>query len=151
MQAPEPADYQWVKAVRFLRLILGAEATNGALSGVPRPGFGVPFEGGEETSALVEAVYIKAQIAAGLCAYLAVRLRLRIFTRFCRREQEPGDEQLVILACGDVDSWAPSSAREQGGDIPLYFRTFLQLDVSEGRTQHESGSASFGISADFVL
>src|SRR6516165_7856858 len=51
----------------------------------------------------------------------------------------------LILACGDVDSWAPSSAREQGADIPLYFRTFLQLDVSEGRTQHESGSASFGI------
>src|SRR2546428_7021176 len=39
----------------------------------------------------------------------------------------------LILACGDVDSWAPSSAREQGADIPLYFRTFLQLDVSEGR------------------
>src|SRR5262245_23251803 len=51
----------------------------------------------------------------------------------------------LILACGDVDSWAPSSAREQGADIPLYFRTFLQLDVSEGRTQHESGSPSFGI------
>src|SRR6516225_4307730 len=46
---------------------------------------------------------------------------------------------------GDVDSWAPSSAREQGADIPLYFRTFLQLDVSEGRTQHESEFASFGI------
>src|SRR6516165_2817390 len=51
----------------------------------------------------------------------------------------------LILACGDVDSWAPSSAREQGADIPLYFRTFLQLDVSEGRTQHESEFASFGI------
>jgi hypothetical protein len=51
----------------------------------------------------------------------------------------------LILACGDVDSWAPSSARGQGTDIPLYFRRFLQLDVSEGRTRHESGSASFGI------
>jgi hypothetical protein len=58
---------------------------------------------------------------------------------------ENGNLQLLILACGDVDSWAPSSVREQGADIPLYFRTFLQLDVSKGRTQHESGSASFGI------
>ena len=52
----------------------------------------------------------------------------------------------LILACGDVDSWAPSSVCGQGTDIPLYFRAFLQLDVSEGRTQHESASASFGIS-----
>src|SRR6516164_4220800 len=51
----------------------------------------------------------------------------------------------IILACGDVDSWAPSSACGQGADIPLYFRAFLQLEVSEGRTQHESASASFGI------
>jgi hypothetical protein len=52
----------------------------------------------------------------------------------------------LILACGEIDSWAPSSACGQGADIPLYFRAFLQLDVSEGRTQHESASASFGIS-----
>jgi len=59
-----------------------------------------------------------------------------------------GGRLRLILACGDVDSWAPSS-EEQDADIPLYFSTFLQLDVSEGRTQHESGSASFGISRPF--
>src|SRR5262245_9175953 len=34
---------------------------------------------------------------------------------------------------------------EEGADIPLYLRMFLPMDVSEGRTQHESPSPQAGI------
>src|SRR6516162_4936105 len=43
-----------------------------------------------------------------------------------------------------LNSWAPPSARERGADIPLYLRTFLPMDVSVGRTQHESTSPQAG-------
>ncbi len=44
------------------------------------------------------------------------------------------------------DSSAAPSALEDGAYIPLDHRTFLQWMSQWPRTQHESGSASFGIS-----
>jgi hypothetical protein len=52
----------------------------------------------------------------------------------------------LIPDCGDTDSSAALSALEQGACIPLDCRTFFAMDVPVGRTQHESASASFGIS-----
>src|SRR5262249_58947438 len=51
----------------------------------------------------------------------------------------------VIPTCGDIDSLAPPSARTQARYLvgPPYVAA---TDVPEGRTQHESGSARFGIS-----
>ena len=51
----------------------------------------------------------------------------------------------VIPDCGDTDSSAAPSALEDGAYIPLDHRTFLQWMSQWPRTQHESGSASFGI------
>src|SRR6266436_7385217 len=51
----------------------------------------------------------------------------------------------VIPDCGDTDSSAAPSTLEHGAYIPLDHRIFLQWNVPVGRTQHESGSASFGI------
>src|SRR5260370_9544434 len=62
-----------------------------------------------------------------------------------------GTKQLIggftalIPDCGDTDSSAAPSALKHGAYIPLDHRTFLQLTSRWGRTQHESGSASFGI------
>src|SRR5262245_4292509 len=59
-------------------------------------------------------------------------------------------QKRLILKLADPDSWAPPSARDEGADIPLYLRTFLPMDVSEGRTQHESTSPQAGIKARFA-
>src|SRR5262245_4597186 len=53
-----------------------------------------------------------------------------------------------IPDCGDTDSSAARSALKHGAYIPLDHRTFLQLISRWRRTQHESGSASFGINRD---
>jgi hypothetical protein len=55
-------------------------------------------------------------------------------------------QQSIIPDCGDTDSSAAPSALEDGAYIPLDHRTFLQWMSQWPRTQHESGSASFGIS-----
>src|SRR5260370_38758696 len=56
----------------------------------------------------------------------------------------------LIPNCGDTDSSAAPSALEHGAYIPLDHRIFLQWNVPVGRTQHESGSASFGITHTFI-
>jgi predicted TIM-barrel fold metal-dependent hydrolase len=51
----------------------------------------------------------------------------------------------VIPDCGDIDSSAARSALEHRAYTPLNHRTFSQWTSRWGGTQHESGSASFGI------
>jgi hypothetical protein len=59
-------------------------------------------------------------------------------------------DKCLIPDCGDTDSSAAPSALEDGAYIPLDHRTFLQWMSQWPRTQHESGSASFGISAEVI-
>jgi hypothetical protein len=73
-----------------------------------------------------------------------IQPRLRV-TPF-RRDYLLPYQQSIIPDCGDTDSSAAPSALEDGAYIPLDHRTFLQWMSQWPRTQHESGSASFGIS-----
>jgi hypothetical protein len=57
----------------------------------------------------------------------------------------------VIPDCGDIDSSTARSALEHRAYTPLNHRTFSQWTSRWGGTQHESGSASFGIKLSFPL